>query len=425
MAFALSGCHSNQPQSQNQPAADPAAANLVPISSSTSGASTENPPPPPPDQTAQAPASSSASSDEYQSPPPSDENQSAPGQDQYASDYGESEADVAAQPPPPIPDYEQPPAPADDYVWTPGYWAYAPAGYYWVPGVWVMAPWIGALWTPGYWGFYAGQYHWYPGYWGPHIGFYGGVNYGCGYYGDGYEGGYWHGGHFFYNTAITRVNVTVIRNVYVFHVSHPFNDSRVSYAGGRGGLNFRPTAREVAARNEHHYAPLPAQRDLVRTAGQNRAQFAAVNHGHPQMVAQNRLTNEVRTAPAGRPEDVRGATPMPANRQAAGATRPTQSGTAPHRTTVTRNETRSTARPESNRTAPMERPEVRTQTQRPANRPTGGARPAPRVQPESRSQQRPQPRQQPQRQARPQPKPQAKPQPRDQGRPGDHRPTYT
>jgi hypothetical protein len=53
----------------------------------------------------------------------------------------------------PLPDYEQPPAPGDDYLWTPGYWAYASMGYYWVPGVWVQAPYEGALWTPGYWGF--------------------------------------------------------------------------------------------------------------------------------------------------------------------------------------------------------------------------------------------------------------------------------
>ncbi len=90
-------------------------------------------------------------------------------------------------------------APGDGYMWTPGYWAYGPAGYYWVPGVWVRPPQVGVLWTPGYWGWGGGAFIFHEGYWGPHIGFYGGVNYGFGYGGVGFEGGYWHGGVFAYN----------------------------------------------------------------------------------------------------------------------------------------------------------------------------------------------------------------------------------
>ena len=43
--------------------------------------------------------------------------------------------------PPPLPVYEQPLCPGDDYLWTPGYWAYDydANDYYWVPGTWVMA----------------------------------------------------------------------------------------------------------------------------------------------------------------------------------------------------------------------------------------------------------------------------------------------
>ena len=58
--------------------------------------------------------------------------------------------------PPAIPVYEQPPCPTEGFLWTPGYWAYGPAGYYWVPGVWVAPPRVGLLWTPGYWGFVGG-----------------------------------------------------------------------------------------------------------------------------------------------------------------------------------------------------------------------------------------------------------------------------
>src|SRR5437667_12644629 len=101
--------------------------------------------------------------------------------------------------PPVLPVYAQPICPGPGYIWTPGYWAYGDEGYYWVPGTWVMAPEPGLLWTPGYWGWGESAYIWHAGYWGPHIGFYGGINYGFGYFGSGYEGGYWRDRHFFYN----------------------------------------------------------------------------------------------------------------------------------------------------------------------------------------------------------------------------------
>ena len=68
----------------------------------------------------------------------------------------------------------------------------------------VASPRSGFLWTPAYWGFEGGHYRFYNGYWGPHVGFYGGINYGFGYGGVGFEGGYWNGPHFFYNTAVVR-----------------------------------------------------------------------------------------------------------------------------------------------------------------------------------------------------------------------------
>ena len=97
--------------------------------------------------------------------------------------------------PPALPVYEQPLCPGEGYIWTPGYWAWSDDdGYYWVPGTWVLAPETGYLWTPGYWGFNDGVYLWNAGYWGPHIGFYGGINYGFGYFGEGFAGGEWRGG---------------------------------------------------------------------------------------------------------------------------------------------------------------------------------------------------------------------------------------
>src|SRR6202008_3978437 len=66
--------------------------------------------------------------------------------------------------PPAIPVYEQPPCPVEGYLWTPGYWAYGPAGYYWVAGVWVAPPQPGFLWTPGDWGLVGGVSRWAAGY---------------------------------------------------------------------------------------------------------------------------------------------------------------------------------------------------------------------------------------------------------------------
>ena len=105
--------------------------------------------------------------------------------------------------PPPIPVYTQPVCPGPGYMWTPGYWAYDPDnGYFWVPGTWVMAPAPGLLWTPGYWGWGGSAFIFHVGYWGPHVGFYGGINYGFGYTGVGFAGGDGGAVAFFYNRSV-------------------------------------------------------------------------------------------------------------------------------------------------------------------------------------------------------------------------------
>ena len=148
--------------------------------------------------------------------------------------------------PPVIPVYTQPVCPVDGYLWVPGYWAYDnDYGYYWVPGYWSEPPQVGFLWTPGYWGYVGGVYAWNAGYWGPHIGFYGGVNYGCGYYGSGFAGGNWVGGHFRYNTAVVNVNTTIVHNTYIDRtVINNTTVNRVSYNGGPGGVAARPSPAE-------------------------------------------------------------------------------------------------------------------------------------------------------------------------------------
>jgi hypothetical protein len=186
--------------------------------------------------------------------------------------------------PPPLPVYAQPICPGPGYFWTPGYWAWNDdEGYYWVPGTWVVAP-VGMLWTPGYWGWGGGFYAWHAGYWGPHIGFYGGINYGFGYTGVGFVGGEWRGREFFYNRSVTNVSVTSVTRVYNRTVV--VNNTRtVSYNGGAGGVEARPTHQEEMAAHEQHVVPLAAQSQHERVASQNRQNFASQNHGRPAIAA--------------------------------------------------------------------------------------------------------------------------------------------
>lgn len=183
--------------------------------------------------------------------------------------------------PPALPVYDQPPCPEPGWMWTPGYWAYGTDGYYWVPGTWVPAPYEGALWTPGYWGWNAGMYLWHPGYWGPHVGYYGGVNYGFGFFGVGFVGGAWRGGVFAYNTAVVHVNTTVIRNTYIDRTVIVRNDSHVAFNGGPGGINRMPTPGERMAEHERHMAPTSFQDQHRMAAMQDRGSYFNNNHGRP------------------------------------------------------------------------------------------------------------------------------------------------
>jgi hypothetical protein len=207
----------------------------------------------------------------YEPPPP-------PG---YAS------ATVITAPPPDLPVYEQPPCPGDGYLWTPGYWAWADGDYYWVPGTWVEAPEPGYLWTPGYWGWGGSAYVFHEGYWGEHVGFYGGVAYGYGYTGHGYEGARWNNGHVEYNQTVNNVNTTIVHNVYNTTVinNNTTNVTRVSYNGGNGGLQDRPTAEEQSADQARHIPPVAAQTQHVATARSNPQLRASANQGKPPIAA--------------------------------------------------------------------------------------------------------------------------------------------
>ena len=186
--------------------------------------------------------------------------------------------------PPALPVYAQPVCPGPGFFWTPGYWAWSDdGGYYWVPGTWVMAP-VGLLWTPGYWGWGGGLYLWHAGYWGPHIGFYGGINYGFGYGGVGFAGGEWRGGAFYYNRSVTNVSVTNVTNVYNKTVIVN-NTTTTSFNGGTGGVQATPTPAEQAAAREQHTPAVAAQTQQEHLASQNKQNFATENHGRPAIAA--------------------------------------------------------------------------------------------------------------------------------------------
>jgi hypothetical protein len=210
--------------------------------------------------------------------------------------------------PPVLPVYVQPPCPSPNMIWTPGYWAYGPDGYYWVPGAWVPAPYEGALWTPPYWGWGGGFYAFHAGYWGPHVGYYGGINYGFGYMGVGFVGGEWRGREFAYNTAVVNVNRTYVHNTFINNTivrDHTIvNNNHIAYNGGPHGIQHEPTPQERNAMHMQHMAPTRFQQQHVQEAQLNRANSFNANHGHPQVVA---LTRPLAAEHAVAPEKFAGA----------------------------------------------------------------------------------------------------------------------
>ncbi len=193
-------------------------------------------------------------------------------------------------PPPAMPVYAQPVCPGAGYIWTPGYWAFSDdqEGYYWVPGTWVMSPEPGLLWTPGYWGFIGGEYLWHDGYWGPHVGFYGGINYGFGYFGTGFVGGYWQGSNFFYNRAVMNVSNVNVTNIYNRTVQNGnYYGNRASF-NGPNGVQAGPSRTDMIAAREPHYGLTTPQRSQAAGARTIPSLQASANHGSPQIAATQR-----------------------------------------------------------------------------------------------------------------------------------------
>jgi len=264
--------------------------------------------------------------------------------------------------PPVLPVYEQPVCPAPNLMWTPGYWAYSydTEDYYWVPGAWVPAPYEGALWTPGYWGWSGGLFVFHEGYWGPHVGYYGGVNYGFGYGGIGFAGGEWRGGVFAYNTAVVRVDERFVHTTFVDRerVDRGFvaRGNRVAFSGGPGGINHPPSSEERMAEHDQHVAKTSFQAQHESVAKADRSSFAKSNGGRPRNLAVATPLAEERHNPA----------PAAAARPMAQAARPMAQAARPMAQAA-----RPMAQSAPARQAPSARPA-------PAARPAPSAKPAPK-----------------------------------------------
>jgi hypothetical protein len=135
-------------------------------------------------------------------------------------------------------------------------------------------------------------YGWHGGYWGPHIGFYGGVNYGFGYGGVGFVGGEWRGGVFAYNRAVANFGSVHVTNVYenrtIVVQNTIVNVNHTSFNGG-AGIQARPTQMETQWGNEHHFEPTANQVQHQNFAAQDRAQLASVNQGRPATMASSNI----------------------------------------------------------------------------------------------------------------------------------------
>ena len=483
--LSLAGCKSNpasttnpadgsttaatDPNATDPNAADPTAANLAPASGTTQVAGYQEQAQPTEQSTTAAPVERRAPSSSAAPAPYSDQGsgQSYAPDSSAEAGYDATLTDLQApQPPPPLPEYAQPPAPDPNYLWTPGYWNYAPqGGYYWVPGAWTQPPYTGALWTPGYWGGYGSGYRFHRGFWGPHIGFYGGVNYGFGYVGVGYQGGYWNGPHFFYNQYANNININinpgfrdavyqhnvmvdnrVINNRVVNNTTYnntTINNTRinnVSYNGGNGGIQAKPRPAELAVLHEQRTPPMKSQVQVREAAAQNKQQFFTANKGRPVEVAAahplvadrgiapppHTTAQLVRTAtPQGRPqEQARPVTPAETmSRPAPEAARPQPTAARPAVEARPAQPAARPVQPEARPTPPQPHPAAapaahpQPQQARPAvaAHPQPEARPAPAVHPAPQAKSAPAARPVPQ--ARPAPAAKPAPAPHPQARP--------
>ena len=83
------------------------------------------------------------------------------------------------------------------------------------------------------------------------------------------------------------MNTTVIHNTYINRTTVINNTTvnRVSYNGGTGGINARPTPEEQAAEHEQHIPASSVQMQHEQAARTDHTMLASVNHGQPAVAA--------------------------------------------------------------------------------------------------------------------------------------------
>ena len=130
-----------------------------------------------------------------------------------------------------------------------------------------------------------GLYGWHGGYWGPHVGFYGGVNYGFGFGGVGFVGGEWRGGVFAYNSAVANFGSVHVTNVYENrtdrYAKHHCELTTMSASTAKAVLRRVPRAGELQAEHEQHSKPRRNQTQHMNFAARTARNSPSVNHGAP------------------------------------------------------------------------------------------------------------------------------------------------
>jgi hypothetical protein len=79
-----------------------------------------------------------------------------------------------------------------------------------------------------------------------------------------------------------------ITNVYNQTVVINNNVNRVSFNGGNGGIQARPTPQQEAFARERHIEATPVQRQHAEIASKDRSLFSKQNHGEPAVAATSR-----------------------------------------------------------------------------------------------------------------------------------------
>jgi flagellar biosynthesis GTPase FlhF len=89
---------------------------------------------------------------------------------------------------------------------------------------------------------------------------------------------------------VLNINTTIIHNTYIDRTVIVNNTTinRVSFNGGEGGIQARPTPDEDRYAQERHIGPVQMQQQHLEAARTNPGMRASQNHGSPEIAATSR-----------------------------------------------------------------------------------------------------------------------------------------